>query len=590
MAEDALPEYIGPYRVLAELGRGAMGVVYLAADLNIGREIAVKVVRFDQCVTGDERAQLRLRLMREASAAGKLNHPGIVTIHQLGEQDDVVYVAMERVRGVSLEKMLASGPMGDFSRVFSILREVADALDYAHAAGVIHRDVKPANILIGENGHAKIADFGIAKIGSQHVTQTGMALGTPSYMAPEQLMAAQIDGRADQFSLGVMAFLMLSGRPPFKADSLAALILQIVQTEPPPLHEIASQYSPGASAALSRALAKHPEERYPDCVSFVDALEQACRGSPAMRPLREPVPPIPASAGGLAISRVVRSRALLWTGIAAAAVIILVFLTPLVARWWGRSPAPGSSIPPGTAALPASSGIPVSHTAATNRPPGETSPSSKLNPADGLTYVLVPSGSFVMGCSGGERSCRTDALPPREVRISRPFYLSRTEVTAEAYARFDPSRAPSRLPAAGVCWSDARRFCEWAGGRLPTEAEWEYAARAGQEGPPRGPLDQAAWFVDNSVGRPRETGLKEPNAFGLYDMLGNVWEWTADIYAAGYYRTAPGVDPQGPSTGRERVVRGGSATSSGSYLSYSSRFSLAPDARDSLLGFRCVGP
>ena len=281
MAAESLPEFIGPYRVLEELGRGAMGVVYRAEDLTIGREVAGKVVRFDQYLTADEKAQLRMRLMREASAAGKLNHPGIVTVYQLSEHENVVFIAMECVPGVSLEKILAAGPMRDANRVFAILRQVAEALDYAHDAGVIHRDIKPGNILVREDGRAKITDFGIAKIASQHLTQTGMVLGTPSYMAPEQLMAAQIDGKADQFSLAVMAFLMLSGRPPFKADSMAALIFQIVQTEPPPLHELAGQYPAEASAVLSRALAKKAADRFPTCTAFIDALEAACRPAPA---------------------------------------------------------------------------------------------------------------------------------------------------------------------------------------------------------------------------------------------------------------------------------------------------------------------
>jgi formylglycine-generating enzyme required for sulfatase activity/tRNA A-37 threonylcarbamoyl transferase component Bud32 len=587
MAANPLPEFVGPYRVLEELGRGAMGVVYLAEDLNIGREIAVKVVRFDQFISSDEKAQLRLRLMREASAAGKLNHPGIVTVYQLGEQDNVVYIAMECVRGVSLEKMLAEGPMRDRAHVFAILREVAEALDYAHAAAVIHRDVKPANILIRENGRAKITDFGIAKIGSQHMTQTGMVLGTPSYMAPEQLMAAQIDGKADQFSLGVMAFLMLSGRPPFKADSMAALIFQIVQTEPPPLHEIANQYSAAASAVLSRALAKRAADRYPDCTSFVKALEQACLGVPAPRPVQMPAAPAPIPARPPAPSPAVRGRGLIWAGLAAAAVIVLVVGSMLAARWLRPATPPKA---PDVAVLPAAASTPPAKEAETAPPPEAPPPAEKVNPKDGLTYVLIPAGSFTMGCAGGERGCRAGTLPAREVRISRAFYLSRTEVTADAYSRFDPAMAPSALPATGVSWHDARRFCEWSGGRLPAEAEWEYAARAGQDGAPEGVRGEFAWYQGNSGGRPREAGSKAANAFGLHDMLGNVWEWTADLYSANYYRSAPGVDPEGPSTGREHVVRGGSATTAGAYLSYSSRFSFAPETRDSLLGFRCAGP
>jgi serine/threonine-protein kinase len=574
MAAESLPEFIGPYRVLEELGRGAMGVVYRAEDLTIGREVAVKVVRFDQYLTADEKAQLRMRLMREASAAGKLNHPGIVTVYQLSEHENVVFIAMECVPGVSLEKILAAGPMRDANRVFSILRQVAEALDYAHAAGVIHRDIKPGNILVREDGRAKITDFGIAKIASQHLTQTGMVLGTPSYMAPEQLMAAQIDGKADQFSLAVMAFLMLSGRPPFKADSMAALIFQIVQTEPPPLHELAGQYPAEASAVLSRALAKKAADRFPTCSAFIDALEAACRPAPVTRPAPAASPP-----------RQAPGRSWIWAVAAALAVVAVLIGVAFVARGV-RPKTPQAAVQPverqASAPAPAVQPPPVT--------PPPALPREKTNPQDGLLYVLIPAGSFEMGCGGGERRCRPDALPPREVRISRSFYLTRTEVTAAAYARFDPTAAPSDLPVTHVAWDDARRFCAWAGGRLPTEAEWEYAARAGQAGPPAGPLEDLAWFGANSGGRAHPAGTRAANAFGLHDMLGNVWEWTADRYSPAYYRAAPPTDPPGPDTGREYVVRGGAAATGGSHLSYAARFAFPPESRDATIGFRCVLP
>jgi serine/threonine-protein kinase len=224
-------ESIGPYRLDSELGHGAMGVVFRGFDPAIGRAVAIKVIRVDQFATANEKAELRLRFAREATAAGKLSHPNIVTVHHLGEQGDLQYLVLELVDGWSLEKALSNGIPQDPRVSISILSQVADALDYAHGQGIVHRDVKPANILVRPDGKVKITDFGIARISSQTVTKTGFSMGTPAYMAPEQIMSARVSGQADQFSLAVIAYQMLSGRRPFSADTDPALIFKIVSEE-----------------------------------------------------------------------------------------------------------------------------------------------------------------------------------------------------------------------------------------------------------------------------------------------------------------------------------------------------------------------
>ncbi len=207
-----------------------------------------------------------------------------------------------------------------------------------------------------------------------------------------------------------------------------------------------------------------------------------------------------------------------------------------------------------------------------------------------MTYLRIPAGAFQMGCSGGETRCKPDTRPVREVRFSGDFFISRTEVTLDAYDRVLKTGLVGPQPATNVSWSDAKQYCELAGGRLPTEAEWEYAARAGVEGRLYGSIGEIAWFKENSGGSIKPVASKEANALGLHDALGNAWEWTADIYSAPYYRNGPALDPPGPERGSERVVRGGSFSTPDAYVSLSARFAFPPSTRDATIGFRCVMP
>ncbi len=274
------PERIGGYEILSELGRGAMGVVYHAHDKAIDRPVAIKVIRIDAGTTAQEGVLLRQRLIREASTAGKISHPGIVTVHQLGEDGDNVFIVMEFVEGSSLEKMLVTNGGQDPAWGLDILAQIAVALDYAHKADVVHRDIKPANILIRSDGRVKIADFGIAKMtaSTTTLTSTGVSLGSPAYMSPEQVQATQIDGRSDQFALGTIAFLMLTGRMPFKGTTAHTLMYQIVTADPFEPLPGDNPISPQVRAVLARALSKHPADRYPDCTTFIQDLTGAVNG------------------------------------------------------------------------------------------------------------------------------------------------------------------------------------------------------------------------------------------------------------------------------------------------------------------------
>ena len=267
---------IGRYKIVRELGRGAMGVVYLATDPTIGRPVAIKTIRLSEVSNAEERARLRERLFREARSAGVLSHPGIVTIYDMEAQDDLAYIAMEYVNGPTLDQLLSGQPL-EAERIFSILGQAAVALDYAHQKGIVHRDIKPANIMVTEDGLAKITDFGIAKISTnEQFTMTGAIVGTPHYMAPEQVQGQAVDGRADQFSLAVITFEMLTGEKPFRGEQLTTVVYKIVAEEPVPAHRLNATLNQQITNVLRKALSKKPDARYASCQKFVDALEAAC--------------------------------------------------------------------------------------------------------------------------------------------------------------------------------------------------------------------------------------------------------------------------------------------------------------------------
>ncbi len=271
---------IGRYRIIGELGRGAMGVVYHATDPAIGRSVAIKTIRIRDINDTQQREKLRERLFREARSAGVLSHPNIVTIYDMDEVDGLAYIAMAYVNGPTLEKILASDAALSGANMLRILRQTAAGLDYAHGRGIVHRDIKPANIMTDEDGAVKITDFGIAKITAvNNMTETKTVVGTPNYMSPEQVQGLAIDGRSDQFSLAVIAYEILTGERPFQGEHLSTVVYKIVAEEPADAQRINSTLTPLIDQVLRRGLSKKPADRYPNCSNFVGALEMACAES-----------------------------------------------------------------------------------------------------------------------------------------------------------------------------------------------------------------------------------------------------------------------------------------------------------------------
>lgn len=268
-------ERLGKYRIDGVLGRGAMGVVYKAFDPAIERVVALKTIR-KEMFSASEQLELIGRFKNEAQAAGRLNHPNIVTVYDYGEDADSAYIAMEFVEGTGLDALLAPGRAMPVARVLAWMGDLLDGLDFAHARGVVHRDIKPANLLITAGGRVKISDFGIARIESSTLTQAGSMIGTPSYMSPEQFRGEPVDGRADVFSSGVLLYQLLTGARPF-TGSASIVMHQILNEEAAPPSRVLPALGTRFDAVLAAAIAKAPAARHPSARAFHEALLAAAR-------------------------------------------------------------------------------------------------------------------------------------------------------------------------------------------------------------------------------------------------------------------------------------------------------------------------
>jgi len=259
---------LGRYTVIRELGRGSMSVVYLGKDPTIQRFVALKTVRFDDAGDPSELVEIKRRFFREVQSAGLLSHPNIVTIFDAGDEEDLGYIAMEVLEGITLKDWCRKENLQSVKQVLELVAKVAEALDHAHSHGVVHRDIKPANIMFTKDGIAKITDFSIARITTSTKTKTDAILGTPSYMSPEQIAGEKVDGRSDLFSLGVVMFELLTGERPFQGESIASLTYQIAHKPHRPPAQIRTDLPPCCIAIIDRALSKKLDQRYQRGLEF----------------------------------------------------------------------------------------------------------------------------------------------------------------------------------------------------------------------------------------------------------------------------------------------------------------------------------
>ncbi len=613
-------ERLGRYELLEELGRGAMGVVYKARDPQIDRLVAVKVLTTAPGLDPGEAQQHRDRFQREARAAGRLAHPNIVTIHDVGEDQGRTFLVMELVQGQALDRILRTRRPLSLAEVLTIGEQVASALDYAHRHGIIHRDVKPANILLSPEGSVKVTDFGIARITGADTTQAGQTFGTPSYMSPEQVQGLALDGRSDIFSLGTVLYEVLSGERAFQGETLSTIIYRILHEEPIPLRRLNPTFPAGLETCLQKALAKDPAVRYALATDVARDLRRAVEGTvvsvPADAPTQSTVmlpaqpPPRPRR----------RWRRFLWPTMVAGSIAVAV--AALLLAVWGRAfrTPERSTTPPVVSQPPAreaaiakaipdeaargKTGLEADHVKPSEKPPRHPASATQWRGADDVEMVHVAAGTFTMGDTHGDGE--VDERPAHRLTVSA-FWLDRTEVTNVQFARFAKVARDSGLargdkwdleegkdlhPAVNIPWRVAVAYCRWAGKRLPTEAEWEYAAR-GTDGRkyPWGDAwdDQRAGFGGNRGSQGAAPVGSYPTGispFGALDMAGNVWEWVSTLYWPYPYFSRDGRESA--STQDRHVVRGGSWALDPWDLRASNREFGEPGYRSAYIGFRCA--
>ncbi|CAN5679567.1 hypothetical protein BH11PSE8_BH11PSE8_48180 [soil metagenome] len=267
---------LGRYRIERQIGRGAMGAVYAGLDPQIGRRVAIKTMALSREFQGSELTEARTRFFREAETAGRLQHPDIVTIFDAGEDQDLAFIAMEFVKGRDLLRHTLPGRLLPLPTVLDTVARVAQALAYAHSQGVVHRDIKPANVMIDlASATVKVTDFGIARIADASRTRTGMVLGTPSFMSPEQMAGSRVDGRSDLYSLGVMLFQLLTGALPHQSESMAKLMYQIANVPAADIRTLRPDLPESIAVTVAHALEKRPELRYADGEQFAADLRTA---------------------------------------------------------------------------------------------------------------------------------------------------------------------------------------------------------------------------------------------------------------------------------------------------------------------------
>ena len=392
------PASVGRYEIRGELGRGMMGIVYEAHDPALGRDIALKTIQLAFSVTPEERVAFEKRFLTEARVAAALSHPGIVVVHDVGRDGETgtLFMALERLQGRTLDRVIAERGTLPWREAIAIIARVARALHHAHAKGVIHRDVKPANVMILPSGELKVMDFGIAKLDTGQLTAAGQFFGTPLYMSPEQARAGKLDARSDQFSLGALLYELLTGQKAFAGETVTQIIVKVVSRDPPPLR------LPGLPDSLpyvvARCLAKDPTDRYPDCAALAEDLDDLETGH---SPRHRPVAALPAAAGGTVVSP--QGASLSGSGADSAIPDLAAALEGLV------SPTAGSQ----------ASGRPAVAAASRPRPlvPAPAPQAGGLLGSPFLPYVVAAAGLLVAVLLLASRGSRApDSTPSRSLR------------------------------------------------------------------------------------------------------------------------------------------------------------------------------
>ena len=592
---------LGKYENLERIGSGGMATVYKATQINLNRIVALKVVH-SNLVHDDEFIQ---RFLREAEISASLNHPNIVTIYDVGSDDSIHYISMEYLDGTDLHHLVNSNEIPDYKKVVTWSKQIVDALDYLHSKDLLHRDIKSSNIFIDKKGRPVLTDFGIAhaRTGSK-LTQAGTVIGTPEYMSPEQAQGQQQDNRSDLYSLGIVMYECLTGVVPFKGDNPFTTIQKLLNEAPQNPKELNSNIPSWLNSIILKLIEKDPEKRFKSGRELVQAFEEKKEFQPSDSNVHftknvrtedfsdqqdENVENQSSEnnktsrQSAIKFNEFVTGNKLLVTAIGAVALIVVIFSLVYV---FGNTSAKSVKVDSTLIDLQYQSKVGKRDYNRTLRKYG-------MQP--------VPGGSYWMG--DNSQFAETDAKPLHQVRLNT-FYIGHYEVTQKLWKEIMDSNPASfkdnNNPVENVSWNEIKIFIDRVNKktglnfRLPTEAEWEYAARSvsGENDFAYSGSDiinKVAWFDENSGRSTQEVGDKQENALGLYDMSGNVAEWCLDWY--GSYPVGSVSNPVGPLSGSLKVVRGGSWFSKDVNCRITHREAYSPDDKFSYIGFRLVlGP
>jgi eukaryotic-like serine/threonine-protein kinase len=633
---------LGPYTLLELLGEGGMGRVFKAHHNRLGRDVALKVIRKEKLA----KPSVVQRFHQEIRAAAQLSHPNVVLAFDADESGGIHYFAMEFVEGTDLTKIVrASGPIR-MPLACDYIRQAAIGLQHAYERGLVHRDVKPSNLLLTPKGQIKLLDLGLAMLneledGANRVTQEGLVLGTPDFLAPEQAQnPTGVDIRADIYAMGASLFYLITGKVPFEGTTPTDKMMQHVTAPPPRLRDHRPDAPEQLDLLIQWLMAKKPEDRPQTPAQVAAILQPYCPANTSHTPISltgigavgllqsnphspvEIVPPQQVSAPadlnfaaplpstqeiGRAVSKPRASRKAM-PGWVKTVLVIAAIGAMIVCGVGGIGYILLSNVLESTKPLP-----------------------KEFTTTQGVKLVQLAGGSVLLGSATGSPGHESHEAPAVTVNITGPFFMSATEVTQGQFIQVmgkSPAKWATRLkdsksaPVDSVTYDEAIEFCKkltaadranqrtgWAY-RLPTEAEWEYASRAGGTGPfttgdkliygktgifsldkelaSKGTLGEEDFSKPNmEKNLPYPVKTTEPNGFGLYDMHGNVWEWVADYYEPGH-ATANSTDPQGPANGDWRVQKSGSWREPASLCRTTARRGLPPDARKDDAGFRVV--
>ncbi len=636
---------LGPYFLLDLLGEGGMGRVFKARHTRLARDVALKVIRKEKL----SKPAVIQRFHQEIRAAAQLSHPNVVMAFDADEVDGVHYFAMEYVEGSDLTKVVRDhGPI-PIPQGCDYIRQAAIGLQHAHERGLVHRDVKPSNLLLTPKGQVKILDLGLAMLNNDpagddinRVTHAGLVLGTPDFLAPEQAQnPLGVDIRADVYALGATLFYILTGKVPFEGPTPTDKLIQHITAPPPSLLQHIPDAPPHLEAVIKWLMAKRPQDRPQTPAEVAYALVPFCPPGINLGPTVAPIEVIavrPVMTYASPVLSAQQANQSVAPNSTPFDQFTVSYPNPSTATTRRRSRKPKNRFPKralivGALAFFAVAGI-AAISAVINQQYASALPPlpDKFTNAQSMTLVQLLGGTYTMGSMPSEIGHQPNEAPDGPVTVSGPFFMSTTEVTQSQYiqvmgrspAKWAPKLRKSKeaqAPVDSVTWEEATEFCkklslidrkrrEGWGYRLPTEAEWEYACRAGGSEPfssgnkliygksaifnmdkeqdEKGTLGEE----DTSKAKlermmPYLVASTEPNAFGLYDMHGNVWEWCHDVYAPDY-RERSALDPKGPVQGELRVLRGGSWREAAALCRSAARRGANPDTRGEDVGFRVV--